>query len=99
MQSITSENRRCRKTFQNYDTNVGAVFVQAKKRRLMGNADHGENNILNRKPDQGVEDIFEGTVSFISKRTDRQTKFSALFFHKGWPFYSQAQTVILRNDS
>lgn len=42
----------------------------------MGNADHGENNILIRKPDQ------EGTVSFIPKRTDRQTQISASFFQR-----------------
>lgn len=81
--NIASENRRCRKTtFQNYDTDVGAVFVQVKKRRLMGNAKHGENNILIGKPEQEVEDIFEGTVSLIPKRTDRQTKISASFFQR-----------------
>lgn len=81
--SITSENRRYRKTtFQNYDTNVGAVFLQVKKRRLMGNADHAENNILIIKPDQEVEDIFEGTVSFIPKRADRQTKISTSFLQR-----------------
>ena len=81
--NITSENRRYRRTtFQKYDTNVGAVFVQVKKRRLMGNADHSENNILIIKPDQEVEDIFEGTVNFITKRTDRQTKISTSFLQR-----------------
>ena len=48
----------------------------------MENADRGENNTLITKPDQEVEDIFEGIVSFIPKRTDRRTKISTSFFQR-----------------
>lgn len=81
--SITSENRRYRKTtFQYYDTNVGSIFVHFKKRKFMGSADHGENNILAIKPNEVVEEIFEGRVNFIPKRTDRQTKISTSFMQR-----------------
>lgn len=81
--SITSENRRYRiTTFQNYDTPVGSIFVQVKKRRLMGNSDHGQNDTVNIKPDEEVEEIFESRVNFIPKRTDRQTRILASFMQR-----------------
>lgn len=57
-------------------------LVPCKKRKLLKNAGQGENDILTRKPDQEVEDVFEGTVSFISKRTDWRTKISASFIQR-----------------
>lgn len=81
--SITSENRRYRKTtFQNYDTTVGSAFVHIKKRRLRENSDHGQNNTVNIKPDEEVEEIFEGRIDFIPKRTNRQIRISASFMQR-----------------
>lgn len=58
------------------------MSVQVKRRRLLKNANQGETNILAGKPDQEVEDIFEGIVSFIPKKTDWRTKISTSFFQR-----------------
>lgn len=78
--SITSENLRCRKTtFQNYNTNVGAVFVQVKKRRLMGNADHSENNLTESQVKKEKLSSREQLVSFRKERIGKP-KISASCF-------------------
>lgn len=80
---ITAEIRRHRKaTFQNYVTNTGAVSVQVKRRRLINNADQGEDDILTRNVDEAVQEVFEGTVSFIPSRTTCRTKISTSFFQR-----------------
>lgn len=78
-----SENRRHRKAaFQKYATTIGAISVQVKTRRLLKNANQIETNVLTGKSDQEVEDIFEGTVSFIPKKPDWRTKISTSFFQR-----------------
>ena len=48
----------------------------------MKNADQGDNSILTKKPDQDAENIFEGTISFIRKRSDYGTKVFASFLQR-----------------
>lgn len=80
--NFSSEDRRHRKTtVQHYVTELGLVFVQTKRRRLISNVEP-QDAILADEADQGVIKVFEGTISLIAEREISRTKISTSFLQK-----------------
>ena len=66
---------------RHYTTELGLVSVQVKRRRLLKNVER-QNDIVDDRLDQKVENVFEGMISLIPQKYISRTKFSTSFLQK-----------------